>query len=50
MKPGQGAWRELRFEIEEFNIDYAHTLDEGDLQAWPDYFTTDGYYRITSRS
>ncbi len=47
MKPG--AWRDLRFEIEEFNIDYAHTLDEGDLATWPDFFTADGFYRITSR-
>lgn len=46
MTPGQ--WRDLRFEIEEFNIAYAYTLDEGDLAAWPDFFTADGFYRITS--
>ncbi len=45
----QSQWRDLRFEIEEFNIDYAHTLDEGDLATWPDFFTADGFYRITSR-
>lgn len=49
MRPGREAWRELRLEIEEFNIDYAHTLDEGDLETWPDYFTANGFYRITSR-
>lgn len=49
MRAKQRVWRELRFEIEEFNIDYAHTLDEGDLETWPDYFTSNGFYRITSR-
>ncbi len=49
MRTGQAAWRELRWEIEEFNIDYAHTLDEGDLETWPDFFTADGFYRITAR-
>jgi len=41
--------RELRLEIEEFNYAYAQTLDDGDLRAWPDYFTDDGFYRITAR-
>jgi anthranilate 1,2-dioxygenase small subunit len=41
--------RELRLEIEEFNTEYARVLDEGDLETWPDFFTDDGLYRITSR-
>ncbi len=42
-------FRDLRLEIEEFNTDYARILDDGDLEAWPDFFTDDGLYRITSR-
>jgi anthranilate 1,2-dioxygenase small subunit len=43
------AGAELRFEIEEFNTEYAHVLDEGDLYDWPNFFTNDGVYRITGR-
>jgi len=39
----------LRLEIEEFHVAYAHTLDSGDLEHWPDYFTDDALYRITGR-
>ena len=35
------ATRELRLEIEEFNADYCATLDAGEVEAWPDYFTED---------
>ena len=41
--------RELRLEIEQFNAEYAHVLDEGDLDSWPDFFTDDAVYRITGR-
>ena len=41
--------RELRFEIEEFNTEYARVLDDGDLETWPGFFADDGLYRITSR-
>jgi len=41
--------RELRFEIEEFHADYCWTLDCGELERWPDYFTDDAVYRITAR-
>lgn len=47
--PAVSELRELRFEIEEFNTEYAHVLDEGDLNDWPDYFIDDGVYRITGR-
>ncbi len=43
------ATRELRVEIEEFHADYCWTLDCGDLERWPDYFTDDAVYRITAR-
>lgn len=41
--------RELRFEIEEFNTDYARVLDALDVDKWPDFFTEDGFYRVTAR-
>ncbi len=47
--PSAVELRDLRFEIEEFNTEYARVLDEGDLEAWPDFFADDGLYRITSR-
>jgi len=47
--PNPAALRELRFEIEEFNTAYARALDAFDLDAWPDFFTDDGFYRITAR-
>ncbi len=39
----------LRLEIEAFNAAYCHTLDEGDLQDWPEFFTEDGFYSVTAR-
>ena len=41
--------RELRLEIEEFHIEYCHTLDRGALELWPEFFTDDAVYRITAR-
>jgi 3-phenylpropionate/cinnamic acid dioxygenase small subunit len=41
--------RALRFYIEEFNTEYARILDAQDINAWPDFFTADGFYRITGR-
>ena len=43
------AARELRFEIEEFHTDYARVLDALDVERWPDFFTEDGFYRVTAR-
>ena len=40
---------ELRREIEEFNADYCAALDANDIEAWPDFFTEDAIYRVTSR-
>lgn len=47
--PSPAERRELRLEIEEFNVAYAETLDAGKLVEWPDYFTEDAFYRIRSR-
>ncbi|MBT5264278.1 MAG: aromatic-ring-hydroxylating dioxygenase subunit beta [Rhodospirillaceae bacterium] len=35
--------------IEDFLIDYAHAIDDGDLKRWPDFFTADGVYQIIPR-
>ena len=37
-----------RAELEQLYTDYAHCLDEDALEAWPDFFTEDCLYRITS--
>lgn len=47
--PPQAEVRELRLEIEDFNAEYAHVLDEGDLEEWPDFFVDEAVYRITGR-
>jgi len=47
--PDPRETRELRVEIEEFHTDYCWTLDCGDVERWPDYFTDDAVYRITAR-
>ena len=38
----------LRAELDALYADYAHCLDNDDLEAWPNFFTDDCYYRITS--
>jgi anthranilate 1,2-dioxygenase small subunit len=37
-----------RLELEELYTDYAHCLDTDELERWPDFFTEDCFYRITS--
>ena len=37
-----------RLEIDALYADYAHCLDNDELEAWPGFFTEDCYYRITS--
>lgn len=39
----------LRPLVEQFNIEYCATLDSGDIENWPNYFTDDCIYRITAR-
>jgi anthranilate 1,2-dioxygenase small subunit len=39
----------LRLRIEALMADYAHCIDEDRLEEWPDFFTSDGLYRVTSR-
>jgi len=47
--PDARETREQRLEIEEFHADYCWTLDCGDVERWPEYFTDDAVYRITAR-
>jgi 3-phenylpropionate/cinnamic acid dioxygenase small subunit len=47
--PDARETRETRMEIEEFHADYCWTLDCGDVERWPEYFTDDAVYRITAR-
>ena len=39
----------LRLRIEALMADYAHCIDEDRLEEWPEFFTSDGIYRVTSR-
>jgi len=39
----------LRFRVEDFMADYAHAIDDLDLQAWPGFFTEDARYKIACR-
>ena len=40
---------ETRLRIEDFLGEYGHAIDDGELGTWPDYFTEDGVYQITTR-
>ena len=37
-----------RLELEQLYTDYAHCLDADELERWPEFFTDDCFYRITS--
>ncbi len=41
--------RELRAAVEDFNTEYCAVLDSGEIETWPDFFTDDATYRLTSR-
>ncbi len=38
----------LRLELDQLYADYVHCLDADELEGWPDFFTEDCFYRITS--
>jgi anthranilate 1,2-dioxygenase small subunit len=40
---------ELRTEIDMFHVEYCAALDANDIERWPDFFTQDAKYRVTSR-
>jgi len=37
-----------RLQLEQLYADYVHCLDADDLAHWPDFFTEDCFYRVTS--
>jgi anthranilate 1,2-dioxygenase small subunit len=37
-----------RLQLEQLYADYAHCLDADRLEDWPDFFTEDAFYRVTS--
>jgi 3-phenylpropionate/cinnamic acid dioxygenase small subunit len=39
---------ELHFKILDLNARYVHAIDDDRLEQWPDFFTDDGRYRITT--
>lgn len=39
----------LRGEIDHFHGEYCAVLDANDVERWPDFFSADATYRITSR-
>ncbi|MEQ9124558.1 MAG: aromatic-ring-hydroxylating dioxygenase subunit beta [Alphaproteobacteria bacterium] len=39
----------LRQRLDDLQTDYAHAIDDGDLEAWPGFFAEDGRYKIVSR-
>ena len=38
----------LRMRVEELHARYAHALDSDELERWPEFFTPNGRYRITT--
>ena len=41
--------RELYFRIERLFADYCAALDEGELEAWPEFFVEQGLYQMIAR-
>ena len=39
----------LRLRVEALNADYIHAIDDDRLEEWPDFFTSDGEYSVTTR-
>jgi anthranilate 1,2-dioxygenase small subunit len=37
-----------RLELEQLYSDYVHCLDSDELERWPEFFTEDCFYRVTS--
>jgi anthranilate 1,2-dioxygenase small subunit len=38
----------LRLAVEALHARYAHALDNGELERWPQFFTAEGRYRVTT--
>src|SRR5262247_2219031 len=39
---------ELKLKVEDLNARYAQAIDDDKLEAWPDFFTEQGRYRVTT--
>jgi 3-phenylpropionate/cinnamic acid dioxygenase small subunit len=39
---------DLQFEVQNLNARYVEAIDDNKLEIWPDFFTTDGRYRVTT--
>jgi anthranilate 1,2-dioxygenase small subunit/terephthalate 1,2-dioxygenase oxygenase component beta subunit len=39
---------ELTLTVQDLNTRYAQAIDDNRLEAWPDFFTEDGRYRVTT--
>ena len=48
MKSGSEPDFSLQFQVERLHARYAHALDSDQLEAWPDFFTESGRYRIAT--
>ncbi len=40
---------DIRTGIEDLLVDYAHAIDDDDLERWPHFFTENAFYQIISR-
>jgi 3-phenylpropionate/cinnamic acid dioxygenase small subunit len=47
--PGIDVPAELRMRLADLYCAYADTLDDGELEAWPEFFTEDCLYKIIPR-
>jgi 3-phenylpropionate/cinnamic acid dioxygenase small subunit len=45
----RAAFREARWEVEEFHYEYAANLERGEIERWPDFFTDDATYQVIAR-
>src|SRR6266852_9282496 len=39
---------DFKLTVEDLNARYAQAIDDDNLEAWPDFFTEDGRYRVTT--
>jgi 3-phenylpropionate/cinnamic acid dioxygenase small subunit len=39
---------ELNLQVQDLNARYAQAIDDDKLEAWPDFFTENGRYRVTT--
>jgi anthranilate 1,2-dioxygenase small subunit len=39
---------DLQFEVQNLNARYVEAIDDNKLEAWPDFFTANGRYRVTT--